>query len=73
MAGHMEKSAHFGRRGTNTIGTGNQTLNDTVGALILGLLSLLLFIALQRAHARNRALMNQIQQLTQRCTTPTKQ
>ena len=45
-------------------GNGNFTLNDTVGAILLALVailslitSLVLFIVLQRAQARNRALM----------------
>jgi hypothetical protein len=69
----MEKPTHFERIGTNAIGAGNTTLNDTVGTLILGLLSLLLLIALQRSHARNRSLLSQVQQLTQQCSTSTRQ
>jgi len=45
-------------------GNGNFTLNDTVGAAFLSIIAILsllaaliMFIALQRAHARNRAML----------------
>jgi hypothetical protein len=45
-------------------GNGNFTMNDTVGAAFLGLVAiisliaaLIMFIALQRAHARNRFML----------------
>ncbi len=47
-----------------TEGTGNNSMlfKDTLGVLFLGILALILIIALERAHARNRQLMNQLVQ-----------
>ena len=41
---------------------GVTTVRETIGAVFLGLLSLALLIALQRAEARNRQLMQQVMQ-----------
>jgi hypothetical protein len=41
---------------------GVTTVRETIGAIFLGLLSLAMLIALQRAEARNRQLMQQLMQ-----------
>jgi hypothetical protein len=41
---------------------GVTTVRETIGAVFLGLLSLAMLIALQRAEARNRQLMQQLVQ-----------
>ena len=41
---------------------GVTTVRETIGAVFLGLLSLAMLIALQRAEARNRQLMQQLMQ-----------
>jgi len=45
-----------------TEGQGNNSMlfNDTLGVLFLGVLTIVLLIALERAHARNRELMNRL-------------
>ena len=47
-----------------TEGNGNNAMlfKDTLGVLFLGMFVLILIIALERAHARNRQLMNQLVQ-----------
>ena len=41
------------------------TTTDTVGAMILGILGLILLVALLRSQARNRALVAQLSQQSQ--------
>ncbi|MCL5997576.1 MAG: hypothetical protein M1546_16200 [Chloroflexi bacterium] len=50
-------------------GNGNFSFNNTFSALILGLLALFLLVALQRSHAHNRKIMDQLLQLSKGQTT----
>ena len=56
------KAGNFWETAISTAGDGSPVIapKETLGIIFLGILALLLFIALQRAHARNRELMLQL-------------
>ena len=58
------KAGNFWETAISTAGDGSPVIapKETLGIIFLGILALLLFIALQRAHARNRELMMQLAQ-----------
>ena len=64
MTDKPHNSANDGPAGSQTALDGSQiiTATDTVGAMILGVLALILLVALLRSQARNRALVAQLSQ-----------
>ena len=62
MAEAPGKAGNFWETSISTAGDGSPVIapKETLGVIFLGLLSLILLIALQRAHSRNRKLMSQM-------------
>ena len=64
MAEAPGKAGNFWETAISTAGDGSPVIapKETLGVVLLGILALILLIALQRAHKRNRELLAQLAQ-----------